>query len=68
MVNEYSNWFAFLKVGATCNSMAINSDKTHHININASTKDSVSMSFFRLNKIMDQENMTPLPKFYETLS
>ena len=31
-------------------SMASNSDKTHDVNINASSKDSVSLSFFRLGK------------------
>ena len=31
-------------------SMASNSDKTHDVNINASSKDSFSLSFFRLDK------------------
>ena len=30
--------------------MAINRNKTHHININTSSNDSVSLSFFHLNK------------------
>ena len=31
-------------------SMASNSDKTHHVKINSSSKDSVSLSFFHLDK------------------
>ena len=31
-------------------SMGSNSDKTHNVNINTSSKDSVSLSFFRLDK------------------
>ena len=45
-----------------------NSDKAHRVTTNLLNKDSDSLTFFHLDKIMDREKMILLTKSYQTLN
>ena len=50
IVNRYSDWFGFLRVGAACLNQWQEIAIKHHVNTNASSKDPASLSFFCLGK------------------